>query len=842
MPSNLTRAEATERASLIRVESYQVDLDVTGDELTFGSLTTVRFSCASPGAASFIDLTAESVSEITLNGQAVPAACFDGDRITLHPLAAANELTVRARCAYSRSSEGMHRFTDPADKLVYLYTDFEPFDAHRMYACFDQPDLKAAFAFTVTCPDTWLVVSNMAPELAGQPAGPGAERWVFPPTPVMSSYITALAAGPYHCVRAEHDGIGLGLYCRQSLASYLDPDEIFDITKSGFDHYHRVFGIRYQFGKYDQVFVPEFKTGAMENAGCVTIVEQYIFRSRVTDFLHEMRADTILHEMAHMWFGDLVTMRWWDDLWLNESFASWASVVAQCTATRWVNAWTTFNQLQKTFAYRADQLPSSHPIAADITDIAAVEVNFDGITYSKGAAVIRQLVAYVGADNFMTGLRSYFARHAWANASLADLLATLEEASGRQLAAWSAAWLESAGVNTLRPSYRVHDGRYAEVAVVQEAPQEHPVLRPHRIAIGLYDRGEAGLCRRVRVELDVSGERTVVPELAGEKLADLILLNDEDLTFAKIRLDEPSLRTVVSSVGEITDPLARALCLAAAWDMCRDAEMPSRDYVDLVLTAADALTDISVLQSVLRQAVVAARRFADPARRSELRDRIATALRTRLTGAEPGSDAQLAYAQSLAEVAVSPADLNLLARLLEGTVTIDGLAVDTDLRWKFLQRLVSCGLAGEEAIDAEHDRDRTDAGERNTAWCMASIPDQAAKEAAWAQITSGDLPSAILRAAVSGFNDGEREDLLIPFAARFFDVVADRWQSWSTDVAQYFAQFAYPAWVITPEAIAAADEYIESTSPPPPLRRLLAEGRDGVARALRCRERDAAAS
>src|SRR6266487_1953748 len=845
MANNLTRAAAAERARLIRVESYQIDLDLTRDETTFGSLTTVRFACAAPGAASFIDLTASSVSAMTLNGKPLPPGCFDGDRITLPELAAANELTVRADCEYSRSCEGLHRFTDPADKFVYLYTDFEPFDAHRVYACFDQPDLKATFTFAVTCPDTWQVVSNMAPELAAQPGGPGgpgAERWIFPATPVMSTYITALAAGPYHCVRAEHDGIPLGVFCRQSLASYLDQDEIFEITRSGFDFYHATFGIRYPFGKYDQLFVPEFKTGAMENAGCVTFVEHYVFRSRVTDFTREMRADTILHEMAHMWFGDLVTMRWWDDLWLNESFASWASVVAQNEATRFTRAWTTFNQAQKSWAYRADQLPSAHPIAADIADIAAVEVNFDAITYAKGASVIKQLVAYVGSDNFLTGLRSYFARHAWGNASLADLLGALEQASGRQLAGWSRAWLETAGVNTLRPSYRAEDGRFTEFAVLQEAPPDHPVLRPHRIAIGLYDRCDAGLSRRLRVELDVAGERTVVPELAGEKLADLILLNDDDLTFAKIRLDEPSLRTLISSVGQITDSLASGLCLAAGWDMCRDAELPARDYIELVLSALDSPTDIAVLQTVLRQAVLAARRFTDPAKRIATLDRVATALRDKLNTAPPGSDAQVAHAQMLATVAISAADLNLLAGLLDGSVTIDGLAVDTDLRWQLLHRLVSCGMAGEDAIDAEHDRDRTDAGERYTAWCMASIPDPAAKEAAWTQIVSGNLPSAVFRAAINGFNDGDQEELVAPFAARFFEVVADRWRAWTTDVAQYFAEHGYPILVITPEAIATADEYIASTDPPPALRRLLSEGRDGVARALRCRQRDALAS
>src|SRR5215472_12541569 len=490
--NNLTRDEAHDRAGLLEVVSYRVELDLTAGAETFTSVSTVVFRCARPGAASFIDLTAPAVDEMILNGEPVAADAFDGNRIALPPLADENELRVVARCAYSRSGEGMHRFTDPADGGVYLYTDLETFDAHRVYACFDQPDLKASFEFTVTAPDGWQVISNMAPDIAGAPAG-DARHWHFPPSPVMSTYITAVAGGPYHVVRSEHDGIPLGLYCRASLAAYLDAEEIFEVTRQGLDFYQQTFGRRYPFGKYDQLFVPEFKEGAMENAGCVTFVESYIFRSRVTDFAREARAETILHEMAHMWFGDLVTMRWWDDLWLNESFATWAGTLAQAEATRWTAAWTTFAQAYKSWAYRQDQLPSTHPIAADIPDIHAVEVNFDGITYAKGASVLKQLVAYVGRENFLAGVRRYFGAHAWGNATLSDLLTALEATSGRDLTAWSAEWLQTAGVNTLRPSYTVDSaGRFASFTVVQEAPDAHPVLRSHRIGIGLYDRTDRG--------------------------------------------------------------------------------------------------------------------------------------------------------------------------------------------------------------------------------------------------------------------------------------------------------------------------------------------------------------
>jgi aminopeptidase N len=838
--SNLTRNEARDRARLLHVDSYQVELDLTGGEAIFGSVATVSFRCTRPGASTFIDLTAPGVLEITLNGSVVGLESFDGNRITLDGLAESNELRVVAECAYSRSGEGLHRFTDPADGAVYMYSDLETFDAHRVYACFDQPDLKATFQFQVTARQGWQVISNMPPETVAEAPGAQKALWVFPPTAILPTYVTAIVAGPYHVVRSEHDGIPLGVFCRQSLAGYLDPDEIFEVTRQGLDYFHDAFGMRYPFAKYDQVFVPEFKAGAMENAGCVTFVEAYVFRSRVTDATREARGETILHEMAHMWFGDLVTMRWWDDLWLNESFATWAGTVAEAEATRWSTAWTTFAQAWKAWAYRQDQLPSTHPIAADIPDIAAVEVNFDGITYAKGAAVLKQLVAHVGREHFLTGLRRYFEQHAWGNATLGDLLAALEEASGRDLSDWSKKWLETAGVNTLRPEFRTDEaGRFAAFAVLQEAPASHPVLRPHRIAIGLYEQSEEGLARRHRVEIDIDGDRTEVPELVGQRQPDLVLVNDDDLTYAKIRLDDRSLRTLIASTSTFTESLPASLCWAAAWDMCRDAELAARDYVRLVLSGIDSIEDITVLQTVLRQAVTAVRRFADPGWRATGLALLAEALRDRLQRAEPGSDHQLVFAQAFASVATSPGDLTLLTGLRDGSAVIEGLAVDTELRWQLLYRLACRGAAGPAEVEAELARDPTDAGARHAAACRAAFPDPAAKEAAWDQIVSGDLPNATFRATLDGFANPDAEELLEPYASRYFDVVADIWQDWSSDMAQYFAENAYPSWKITPEAIVGADAYIARTDLPPALRRLLTEGRDDVARALRCRERDA---
>jgi aminopeptidase N len=592
--------------------------------------------------------------------------------------------------------------------------------------------------------------------------------------------------------------------------------------------------------------VPEFKEGAMENAGCVTFVEAYIFRSRVTDFAREARGETILHEMAHMWFGDLVTMRWWDDLWLNESFATWAGTLAEAEATRWTSAWTTFAQLYKAWAYRQDQLPSTHPIAADIPDIAAVEVNFDGITYAKGASVLKQLVAYVGRENFLDAVRKYFAAHAWGNATLADLLAALEETSGRDLATWSAEWLQTAGVNTLRPSYSVDaDDRFTEFAVEQEAPATHPVLRSHRIAIGLYDRtpgDEAGLVRRQRIETDVAGPRTVIPELVGQPRPDLVLVNDDDLTYAKIRLDDHSLRTLVDSIGAFTDSLPAALCWSATWDMVRDGEMAARDYVRLVLSGISSVADISVVQTLLRQASQAVRRFADPGWRQTGLALMASTLRDLLRDAPAGSDTQLAYVRAFAGVAVSADDLALLAGLLDGSVMLDGLTVDTDLRWSLLGRLVSRGACGNDEIDAELARDATDAGERHAAACRAAIPTAKAKREAWDTMTGGEQTLATFRATLSGFADPDQPELMEPYREKFFAVVGDIWRDWSSAMAQDFVSGVYTVCAISPETVEATDAYIEAAQPPAALRRLLTEGRDDVLRALRCQARDRRAS
>ncbi|MBF8188095.1 aminopeptidase N [Nonomuraea sp. K274] len=853
MAGNLTRDEARERARLLTVESYEVALDLTEGDERFESVTTVRFTSTRPGASTFIDLHGARVRKVTLNGHDLDVAGYDAEkgRVPLPSLAESNELRVDADCAYMRTGEGLHRFVDPVDQKVYLHSQFETADAHRMYACFDQPDLKAAFQLTVLAPADWEVVSNAAaagvedlPEQPGKHGTvPAARRWEFPPTPVMSTYITALVAGPYHKVTAEHDGIPLGIYCRTSIAEHLDADNLLEVTRQGFDFFHRVFGVRYPFGKYDQLFVPEFNAGAMENAGCVTFLEDYVFRSRVTDAAVERRAETILHEMAHMWFGDLVTMRWWDDLWLNESFATYMSVLAQAEVTRWNKAWTTFANVEKAWAYRQDQLPSTHPISADIPDMQAVEVNFDGITYAKGASVLKQLVAYVGLDNFLAGVRDYFAEHAWGNTELKDLLGALERTSGRDLSSWSKEWLETAWVNTLRPSFEVSEGRFTSFEVLQEAPADYPTLRSHRVAIGLYSLADGALKRTRRVELDVVGARTSVAELVGEEQPDLVLINDDDLTYAKIRLDADSLRTLVDGgIAAFTDSLPRALCWSAAWDMTRDGEMSTRDYVRLVVSGAATVTDITVLQAVLRQARQAVQQYADPAWRSEGLALLATELRSLLKSAAAGSDHQLAFLQAFAPVATSKDDLALLRGILDGSSVPEGLSVDADLRWTLVYALVAGGELTEADIEAELQRDPTATGERSAAQCRAAIPTAEAKAEAWERIVEGKLANHIARAMISGFQDPHHTGLLVPYRERYFAEVGRIYQEWTFDQASTFAVGCFPSLLIEPATVQAAQDFLAAGQPPQALRRLVLEGADGVSRALRNREKDAASA
>jgi aminopeptidase N len=844
--NNLTRAEAAARARLVSDIRYDVELDLAGDDPElYRSVTIIRFGCAAPGASTFLDLAARSVEAIEHNGRQVPLSAFDGDRIRLDGLAAENEVRVAATPSYGRTGVGLHRFEDPVDGCVYVYNHFEPY-AHRIFPCFDQPDLKGVFALSVLAPAGWQVVSNAA--LAGEPRLlDGPVRWSFAPTPPLPTYITAVVAGPWHVVRERHGEVDLGLWCRRSLARHLDPEEFFEVTKQGFDFFERAFDYPYPFGaKYDQVLAPEFNGGAMEQAGCVTFGEEFLFRSKVTEATREVRANVILHELAHMWFGNLVTMRWWDDLWLNESFASFISVLAQVAATRFTGAWVTFAQTEKTWAYEQDQLPSTHPIATEVPDTDTVLTNFDGITYAKGAAVLRQLVAWVGEEAFLKGVRAYFRRHEFGSTDLGDFLAALEEASGRDLRSWSRDWLETAGVNTLGVSLVTAgsglDETVGSFTITQTAPEGQPVLRPHRVTVGLYDRDGAGLALRKRLELDVTGPVAAVPELAGEPAPDLALLNDADLAYTKVRLDPRSLAVLTGAVGDLRDPLARAVGWSVCWDMVRDAELATGDYLDMVLRNAGNEDDVGVLTDVLDRLGHALDLYSDPDARQVGRAGLASLARDVLERAEPGSSRQLAWAKAFVVTAGTAEDQALLRGLLDGSAGFDGLAVDTDLRWTIVRSLAAGG-AGlvDELIPEELRRDPTDAGRRLALAALAARPLPEAKAKAWEAVTGSDAPARpLLSAVASGFQQAGQRDLLEPYAPRFFAALDPLRETRDLESLLAFARAFYPRMVVGEEVVAMTDAWLDAHPDAGPLRRRLVEGKDRMQRALRARARDRA--
>jgi aminopeptidase N len=848
---NLTQLEAAERARLVGVTSYDINLDLTDGtggpgEHTFRSITRIAFSCAEPGASTFIEAAAERLRSVRLNGVEIDTSGWSAEKgLILNDLAADNSLVVDGDFLYSNSGQGLHRTLDPVDKEVYLYSQFETQDAQRVYACFDQPDLKSVYTWHATVPAHWKVVSN-SPVASVEPGEIDGTRTVhFETSVVMSTYITALCAGPYHEVRTTHDGIDLGVFVRESMKQYLDADDIFLITRQGFDFFHEQFRVRYPLPKYDQLWVPDYNAGAMENFGCVTHAESaYIFRSQVTDFEYEQRANTILHEMAHMWFGDLVTMRWWDDLWLNESFAEWASHWCNSSATRFTDAWSTFLSIRKAWGYRQDQLSSTHPVYCKMPDLEAVEVNFDGITYAKGASVIKQLVSYVGVEQFLTGLRSYFAAHAWGNATFNDLLSALETASGKPLRDFAAQWLETAQVNTIRPVVGVGPaGTYTSVTVLQAAPPEHPVLRTHQLAIGLYDLDGDRLVRRDRVELDVSGARTDVPQLVGERVPDVLLLNDDDLTYTKLRLDDRSMAAVVMHITGFDSALPRALCWAAAWDMLRDAELAARDYTVLVCAGLPTERDINLVTQTLRQVTTAVALYSDPAWAPTGWRMLADTARSSLAAAAPGSGFQLAWARALISSARSEADLTTLRNWLVGTDVPAGLSIDTDLRWSVLQALIANGKAEPADIEAELDRDRTVSGERSAAQTRALVPTAASKQETWRRLVGDErLTNSLQRALLLGFYHPTQLELTAPYVTRFFEVIDEIWATRDSEVAQEFLLYGYPTYYVDEQSIGLGDAFLAAKGHPDPLRRMVAEGRDAVVRARRARAKDAAAA
>ncbi|HEY0694431.1 MAG TPA: aminopeptidase N [Kribbella sp.] len=853
--TNLTRDEARTRAGLISDVSYAIELDLTtaaSGAATFASTTTLTFG-AEPGGTTFADLIAGKVHEVTLNGRPLdPDAVYDGARIQLDGLEARNELKVVADCIYSRTGEGLHRSVDPADKETYLYTQFEVPDARRVFTTFEQPDLKAPFTFTVSAPARWAVISNAAtPEPTPYKGANGEElaRWEFAPTQPISTYITAVVAGPYHVVTDTYEGAygsyPLALLCRPSLKDSLDTRDLFEVTKQGFELFERAFGTPYPFGKYDQAFVPEYNMGAMENAGCVTLRDEYIFRSRTTHAELESRANTVLHELAHMWFGDLVTMRWWDDLWLNESFAEWASHWAQATATtKYTGAWTTFCNARKNWAYRQDQLPSTHPIAADMVDFHAVEVNFDGITYAKGASVLRQLVAFVGEDTFISALKEYFTDHAFGNTELTDLLKPLEKASGRDLDDWTERWLRTAGVNTLRADFTVDsEGAFESFAIEQTAAEAFPTLRPHRLAVGLYRRTDAGLVRTERFEVDIDGPRTELAALSGATQPDLVLLNDDDLTYAKIRLDERSRETLVDSIDQLSESLPRALAWGATWDMTRDAEMPASQYVGIVLKGIRAETDLTAVRTLLTQATSAINSYAAPELRAALRAQYEQSVGELMDSAEPGSDHQLAFARAYLNGVFSDAGADRLAAWLDGSELPEGLVIDTDLRWTLIVSLARLGRIDGDRIDEELTHDTTITGQERAAQARAARPTPEAKAEAWRlAVESEDTPNETQFRTILGFQQPAQEDLLRPYVATYLTAAKDVYTRLGSSMGENVLVYLSPRGLPEQSTLDALSEWLENEaeSVDAPTLRYVGEARADLIRALEAQKRDAA--
>ncbi|MEV7798126.1 aminopeptidase N [Microbacterium foliorum] len=820
--ANLSREETAARSAVISVRSIRVELDLTGAperaRSGFSTITTLEFT--STASSTWLDFIGESVERVVVNG-VESEVVYDGARIELHDLVDTNVVRVEAVGSYSRSGEGLHRFHDPADDRTYLYTQYEPADSRRVMACFEQPDIKAPYTFVVDAPAGWEVLSNQV--VASVDAGVGVQRVEFAPTLPISSYITSVAAGPYARVEGEWERgdqrIALGLFVRQSLSQYLESEEILEITRQGLDFFTDAFAYPYPWGKYDQIFVPEYNLGAMENPGLVTFTESYLSRGAATDAQRAARANTILHEMAHMWFGDLVTMKWWDDLWLKESFADYMGSHASAVATRFHDAWVKFAANRKAWAYQQDQLPTTHPIVADITDLEAAKLNFDGITYAKGAAVLKQLVAFVGDDAFFEGARRYFAANAFGNTTLDDFLVQLSAVSGRDMTEWSQAWLQTTGVSTLRLE-RETDG---SAALVQSDP------RPHRLRIGLYHRVDGRVIRRDQLALDIHEERTPV----DIPVADLVLLNDDDLTYAKVRLDDASLTTVQESLSSIDDPLARAVVWSSLWNATRDGELTVARYTSIVRAHAPHESNIGLLAGILANTLFAIRNYAsDHERQGEQRAWVETAWAA-LQASDAGSDAQLSWVRALASAsAFDDAHAAEVDALLHGDAP-DGLTIDPDLRWQLLTSLVTTGHAGADDVAAQLESDDTGSGRTAARRALASQPDPTVRAAAWdAAWNDETLSNDHLDAVIAGFRAGGRRDLIAGFDAEYFERIGDAWGARSIELAQRLVVGLFPA----SPTLDLVDAWLaDNSAAPAALRRIVVEQRDHLARALRVR-------
>lgn len=738
-------------------------------------------------------------------------------------------------CRYSTTGEGLHRSVDPSDGNVYLYSQFEVPDARRVYAVFDQPDLKAVFRFSVLAPCSWIVTSNMPVErtedtdqmtldgtLGTKPAE-HAKRWTFAPTPTMSSYLTAICAGPYaewHTTYQNEDGrtIPMAQYCRQALKDDFakDVDYLFDITKKGFAFYAKTWGVPYPYAKYDQIYVPEYNAGAMENIGMVTIRDSYVFSSKVTDALAERRVVTVLHELAHMWFGDYVTMKWWNDLWLNESFAEFTSTLATAEATEWKDAWATFCSGEKSWALNQDQLSTTHPIVAPINDLNDTYVNFDGITYAKGASVLKQLVAYVGRSEFFEGINHYLYRHAYSNATLNDLLTELEGTSGRDLKTWSAQWLEQAGINTIATDlHTAQDGTISELTLHQFAPTDHPVLREHRLAVGFYNEDEESgkVVRTDRIELDVDGEATTVTEAAGKPRPQFLLTNDDDLTYTKLRFDDESLAFATANLYRFDDALARAVIWLALWDMTRDGELAASDFIGTTLKLLSTETESTTFRYALACLSTTVWHYTDRTKRAAIAQHTAQALLDLAKQAPAGSDMQFQLISAYLTYGVEgdSAFADTVRGLLSGSLVLEGLELDNNFRWSLVRALSSINAIDEADIQQELERKDTT---ENREFALAARAARATAEAkAWAwneAIHDEVLTNAQLESVAGGFASTPSQELAEPYVKEYFDSAEWIWNHKTFHMAEALLEGLYPRYADPATLVELGDKWLAS--------------------------------
>ncbi|MBI2760609.1 MAG: aminopeptidase N [Chloroflexi bacterium] len=831
----LTQVEAESRAARVSNTTYDLALSLTRGSDSYQGEVTIRFDLTGEGDL-FLDARGKRIDVLEVNGRAVTPD-WNGYRLTLpgSALAAQNTVHIVYENFYDHTGDGLHQFIDPEDGQEYVYTNFEPYESHRLFPGFDQPDIKATYALTVTAPEDWEVIANSR-EISARPTGDGRTVRTFETTKRFSTYLFAMIAGPYQVFRDEHNGIPLGLFCRKSLAKYLDTDELFELSKQGLDFFSEFFAYPYPFGKYDQVFVPEFNAGAMENVAAVTHSEHYVFRDPPTDNQRRVRADTLLHEMAHMWFGNLTTMKWWNDLWLNESFASYMSCLALVEATRFTDSWVEFSSGMKAWAYRQDQLVTTHPIAGQVADTDQTFLNFDGITYGKGASVLKQLVATIGIDGFREGMRRYFQRHAFSNATLSQFLDALEEGSGRELHDWARLWLETPSLNTIAASWERDGDRIANLSVTQTAPAEYPTLRPHAIEIALV-REQDGALAVDALPFQLDGPEAEVSEARGRPAPTFVFPNYNDQGYGKFALDPESLAYVREHLERVTDPLLRQLIWGSLWDMVRDQQLKSTDFLTLAGDKVRSETDLELIETIIQRCMAALGRYVpDSVRKASFHDFFQVAWA--MLRAAPQGDAQIIWARALIGVAINPEDLVLAMRLADGDESVPGLEIDQDMRWDIAVRAVILGMDGAAGrVEVERGRDPSDRGQRMLLRAETARPDLGVKEAAWERFHGDGYGSLHLTAAaMSGFNSYAQRPMLMPFLERFFARVTEVFETRDKEFTSSYFNNLFPGFR-TEQAVLDRSEQLlaEVGDRLPLLTRMLREANDDLSRALKCR-------